>query len=108
MSRSRFLWKYEFLSTRGGSPGDFVVVGGSDFGAADLTAVKSFLAGVVTNIEVNSSVQPNAIRLIDPSGDEIWRALIAGPRPRARRRPVHQIHARFGRRLGAPRKWRDD
>jgi len=106
LSRREPLWKYEFLLTRG-SPADIVVLGGSDFNAADLTAAKSILAGVVTNIKVDGTVPPNAIRLIDPSGDEIWRALIAGPQPSARR-PRHEMHTRHGHRLRAARKWRHD
>jgi hypothetical protein len=81
------VWKYQLLATRG-SAGDFVVLSSREFEASDLAAAKSFLAGAVTNVKSHGSALPNAIRLIDPDGEEIWRALIAGPR-RAVRRPLH-------------------
>jgi hypothetical protein len=83
------VWKYESLAT-GGLPRDVVVLSGSDFKAFNLAAAKSILASVVTNIKEQGSVLPNAIRLIDPGGEEIRRAPIAGSHPSARR-PVHEI-----------------
>jgi len=82
--KSAKVWKYELLAS-GGWPGDFVLLRTSEFKAANLADAKSILAGVVTNIKARGSVKPNAIRLIDPDGDEIWRALITGPRPAVRR-----------------------
>jgi hypothetical protein len=97
-------WKYEFIATHG-SQADFAVLSSSKFKAADLAEAKSILANVVTDIEAQGSVSPNAIRLIDPSGQEIWRALIAGPRPAARR-VVHQIYSGHHHRPLAQKKWR--
>lgn len=84
-------WKYEFLATHGpteesGSTAEFVVVDGGAFAAADLAGAKSVLSRVVRDVTVAGPTPPNAIRLIDPSGEEIWRALIAGNRVDARRR----------------------
>lgn len=86
-SQSAKVWKYEVLAT-GLSPGDFVVLSTSQFEAANLAAAKSILAMAVTNLKAQDSTMPNAIRLIDPGGEEIWRALIAGPR-HAVRQPIH-------------------
>jgi hypothetical protein len=77
--------KYECLAARQ-SPDDFAVLSTKEFGASDIDAAKSILARGVANTKAQGFVPPNAIRLIDPSGEEIWRALIAGPRPAARRR----------------------
>jgi len=82
-SESVKVWKYNFLAT-GLSPHDFVVLSTSEFEAVNLAAAKSIL---VTNLKAQDSMTPNAIRLIDPSGEEIWR-VIAGPR-RAVRQPIH-------------------
>ena len=84
------VWKYELVAV-GGSPGDFVVSSSSEFKAPSLAAAKSFLAGAVSDIPAQGFPVPNAIRLIDPGGEEIWRALIAGPRP-AVGRPVDTRH----------------
>jgi len=89
-SEAAKVWRYELIATDR-SPGDAVVLSSSEFAAFDLAAAKSILARAVTSIKTQGSVRPNAIRLIDPSGEEIWRALIGGPRP-AVRRPVHEIH----------------
>lgn len=89
-SKSAKVWKYELLATSG-SRDDFVVLSGSEFKASSLAAARSFLANVVTDIKSHGFRVPNAIRLIDPDGEEIWRALIAGPRP-AVRRPVDTRH----------------
>ncbi len=72
-SKSAKIWKYEFLATRR-LPDDFVVLSGGEVKASGLTGAKSFLAGVVTDIRALGSVMPNAIRLIDPDGEEIWRS----------------------------------
>jgi hypothetical protein len=98
------LWKYGLLARRG-APGDFVVLSSSEFVASDLADAKSLLAGVVTNVRAHASVTPNAIRLIDPSGEEIWRALIADHRP-AVGRPDQDIHSRHHHWSLAQRKWR--
>ncbi len=66
-------WKYDLLAT-GGSPGDLVVLSSREFKASNLATAKSLLAGVVTNVRAHESVMPNAIRLTDPDGEEIWRS----------------------------------
>ena len=90
-NKSGKVWKYEFLAT-GRGPGDFVVLSSGEFKAANLAATKSMLAGALTDIKAHGSVMPNTIRLIDPDGEEIWRALIPGPRP-AVRRPAYEIRS---------------
>jgi len=91
-SKSAKVWKYEFLAARE-SPDDFDVLSSSEFQASNLATAKSILANAVTAVKPHGSAVPNAIRLIDPDGREIWRARIAGPRP-AVRRPVRESRTR--------------
>jgi hypothetical protein len=98
-------WKYEFLATREWL-GEFVVVDSRPFRAADLAGAKSVLSRVVREVKVKGPTPPNAIRLIDPNGEEIWRAQIAGGRVDSRRRvrDVYGHHATRRRQNGGSRR----
>jgi hypothetical protein len=58
-----------------------MVLDGADFAAIDADNAKLVLARVVGGLKLSGSTRPHAIRLLDPDGSEVWRGLLAGPRP---------------------------
>jgi hypothetical protein len=75
------LWRYEFIAT--GLPlADVVVLDSGSFRAVDAYGAKSVLASALRNVKPSGPARPNAIRLIDPSGQEIWRARLQAARQR--------------------------
>lgn len=72
-------WRYEFIATRQ-PQADFIVLDGGRFKALDADDARSVLANVVGNVRVSGPTKPDAIRLLDPKGREVWRALLSnGP-----------------------------
>jgi hypothetical protein len=69
-------WRYEYLSTNS----HLLILDGGKFKAIDVEDAKVVLASVVRNIKVPGPTRPNAIRLIDPTGREVWRARLGGSR----------------------------
>jgi hypothetical protein len=66
-------WRYEFIAT--GQPySDMLVLDGGNFRADDISAARRVLTAVIRNIKVSGPTKPNAIRLLDPLGQEAWRA----------------------------------
>jgi hypothetical protein len=66
-------WQYEFIAT--GQPhSDLLVLDGGQFQADDFSDARRVLASVIRNIKVSGPTRPNAIRLLDPLGQEAWRA----------------------------------
>ena len=65
---------------------DPTVLHGRDFAAIDADNAKLVLARVVGGLEYSGSTRPQAIRLLDPDGREVWRGLLAGPSPLRRQR----------------------
>jgi hypothetical protein len=66
-------WQYEFIVTdQPHSP--VVVLDGGYFKAGDISDARSVLASVIRNVKVAGPTKPNAIRLLDPLGEEVWRA----------------------------------
>jgi hypothetical protein len=68
-------WRYEFILTK--TPSIALILDSGEFPAIDANDAKLVLAAVVKNIKTTGPTMPNAIRLIDPDGQEIWRALLA-------------------------------
>lgn len=73
------IWKYEFLVNRS-SRGDDLVLDSGEFKARDLTEAKTVAACAAANIRVDGLLPPNAIRLINPLGKEVWRTAIVRTR----------------------------
>jgi hypothetical protein len=68
-------WQYEFIYIdQRHSP--VVVLDGGYFKADGISDARSVLASVVRNVKVFGPTKPNAIRLLDPLGEEVWRALL--------------------------------
>jgi hypothetical protein len=72
-------WRYEFIATQDRTS-DVVVLGSSGFDAKDIFDTRKVLSSVIRNIKVSGSTKPNAIRLLDPEGREVWRGLPQGRR----------------------------
>jgi hypothetical protein len=68
-------WRYEFIVTdQTHSP--LIVLDGGDFVVDNIHAARRVVASVMRNIKVSGPTQPTAIRLLDPKGEEVWRALL--------------------------------
>jgi hypothetical protein len=68
-------WRYEFIATRHPHSNCMILDGGK-FKAVDICDAREVLASVVRNIKVSGPTRPDAIRLIDPKGREVCRALL--------------------------------
>lgn len=66
--------RYEFIATKPSKTE--VIVDGGEFNAIDVDDAKIVLAAVMRNIKSTGPTKPDAIRLVDPDGQEIWRALL--------------------------------
>jgi hypothetical protein len=64
-------WRYEFIAT--GQHADLLILDGGHFKADDLSGARRVLASVIRNIKVSGPARPDAIRLLDPLGKEVWR-----------------------------------
>jgi hypothetical protein len=68
-------WRYEFIAT--GQPhSDLLILDVGHFKADDISDARKVLASVIRNVKVSGPTKPNAIRLLDPRGAEVWRALL--------------------------------
>jgi hypothetical protein len=68
-------WRYEFIATdQPHSP--LVVLDGGNFLADHIHAARSVLASVMRNVKMSGPTKPTAIRLLDPKGEEVGRALL--------------------------------
>jgi hypothetical protein len=68
-------WRYEFIAT--GQPhSDLLILDVGHFKADDISDARKILASVIRNVKVSGPTKPNAIRLLDPRGAEVWRALL--------------------------------
>jgi len=85
MSISPTTWRYEFIATQP-EQAEPTVLDGANFTAIDADNAKLVLARVVRDFKVIGPARPQAIRLLDPDGWEVWRGLLAGPRPERRER----------------------
>jgi hypothetical protein len=54
-----------------------MILDGSKFEATDTDDAKSFLQKVLHKIEPSEPLQPDAVRLMAPNGEEVWRVLFA-------------------------------
>lgn len=79
----RSAWRYEIIAMQPGRS-DPTVLDGKDFTAIDADNAKLVLARVVGGLKRSGSTRPHAIRLLDPDGWEVWRGLLAGPKPEPR------------------------
>jgi len=66
-------WQYEFIAT-GQAHADLLILDGGQFQADGISDARSVLASVVRNVKASGPARPNAIRLLDPWGKEVWRA----------------------------------
>jgi hypothetical protein len=66
-------WRYEFIATEQPHTAMLVLDGGS-FKADDIAGARRVLASVIRNVRGSGPTKPNAIRLLDPLGQEAWRA----------------------------------
>jgi hypothetical protein len=96
MSKSRLIWRYEIIAMQPGQP-DPTVLDGRDFMAIDADNAKLVLARVVGSLKHSGPTRPHAIRLLDPDGWEVWRGLLAGPRPEQRGRNSERAAALIAR-----------
>lgn len=71
-------WRYEIIATQDESA--FQVLDGGRFKAADIYDTRSVLAAVLRTKKTHRPKQPDAIRLIDPKGNEVWRARLSSGR----------------------------
>jgi hypothetical protein len=74
------MWRYEFIATHP-EQAEPMVLEGANFAAIDADNAKLVLARVVRDLKPSGPTRPHAIRLLDPDGWEVWRGLLAGPRP---------------------------
>ena len=66
-------WRYEFVAT--GQPhSDLLVLDGGQIQEPPTSDAGGVLASAIRNIKVSGPTKPNAIRLLDPIGHEVWRA----------------------------------
>lgn len=91
MSMSPAMWRYEFIATHP-ERSEPTVLEGANFAAIDADNAKLVLARVVRDLKLSGPTRPQAIRLLDPDGWEVWRGLLAGPRP-AQPQPVAAVAA---------------
>jgi hypothetical protein len=68
-------WRYEFILTK--TPSIALILDSGEFPAVDADGTKMVLAAVMKNIKTTGPAKADAIRLIDPDGQEIWRALLS-------------------------------
>jgi hypothetical protein len=94
---SSMVWRYQFIAT---DEGHVVMIPDSGkFEATDADDAKSFLQKVLHKIEPSEPLQPDAVRLMAPNGEKVWRVLLA-PRTFRRQgalpRPVRSLTGRGG------------
>lgn len=70
-------WRCAHLATQR-SRLEPVVLYGARFKAKDICDTRKVLASALRNIKMSEPAKPNAIRLIDPDGEEVWRGLLQG------------------------------
>jgi hypothetical protein len=68
-------WRYEYIATQQ-SLSEPIVLYGARFKAKDIYDTRKVLASALRSIKVSGPTKPNAIRLIDPDGEEVWRGLL--------------------------------
>lgn len=71
------IWRCEYIATRQ-SRLEPIVLLGIQFETKDIYDTRKVLASALRNIKVSGPAKPNPIRLIDPDGEEVWRALLQG------------------------------
>lgn len=54
-----------------------IILGAGEFEAIDAEEAKTVLASVIKNIKTGGPIEPDAIRLIDAEGREIWCTLLS-------------------------------
>lgn len=67
---------YEFIWQKPTSKAPIILSAG-EFEAIDAEEAKTVLASVIKNIKTGGPIEPDAIRLIDAEGREIWRTLLS-------------------------------
>jgi hypothetical protein len=72
-------WRYEFVAAQEHSS-DLIVLEGRNFNAKDIYATRKVLSKAIRNKKVSGPSKPNAIRLLDSEGYEVWRGLLQSRR----------------------------
>ncbi len=70
------LWRYEFIWRKRASKVPIILDSG-EFRAIDANDAKTVLAAVIKNIKTTGPFEPDAIRLMDSDGHEVWRTLLS-------------------------------